>query len=107
MPIAFDNVTIGVARAVFRRHESRPNQGQADLPAMSVAREGQRNALRHARKNVRLVREQDDRIVSGDLGQCARQIVDATEAATAEGTGKLIADAREPESFALATEQDR
>src|SRR6476646_6269135 len=107
MLVAFNDVSVGIALAIFRRHESRPDQRQADLPAMGMARERQRDPFRHARKNVRLVREQDDRIVGCELLQRTRQVVDAAEAATADAVSDLIADARDPESLALTAEQDR
>src|SRR5271170_3562348 len=52
MTIVLDHVTIGETRAVFRRHESRPDQRQADLATVGMAGKRQRNAGRYARKNV-------------------------------------------------------
>ena len=79
MPVVFDDVTIGKARAVLRRHELRPDERNADLAAMGVAGERQRNALRHARENVRLMDQQQHRIVGPDLAERAGQIVDAAK----------------------------
>ena len=37
MPVIFDNVAVGKARAVFGRNEGRPDQRQPNLAAVSMA----------------------------------------------------------------------
>ena len=61
----------------------------------------ERDARRHLRENVGLVRQQDDRIVAGDARQRAGQIVDAFEMAVADPMSELIAEAGEPEALAF------
>ena len=74
---------------------------------MGVSGKGQSNPRRYSRKNIRLVREQDDRVIGLDLRQRAREIVDAAEAARSDAMGDLIADTGNPDPLALRTEQDR
>ena len=74
---------------------------------MGMAGERQRDAVGHARKNIRLVHEQEDGIVGSDLRQRTRQVVFAAEAAMAEEMRELIANAGEPEPLALRSELDR
>jgi hypothetical protein len=63
--------------------------------------------LRHLRENVRLVREQDHRIVGSDACQRAGQIVDAFKRARAKPISDLVAEASEPETAAGRPQQDR
>jgi hypothetical protein len=65
-----------------------------------VAGKGQGDPRRHARKNIRFVREQNDRIVGRDLRERPRQIVNAAEAATADAISNLIADPGNPDPLA-------
>ena len=73
---------------------------------MRVPRERERDAGRHAREDVGLVRQQDHGGVVRDLGQRAVEIVHALERApgalapTVE-EGHLVAEAREPERAAV------
>ena len=72
-----------------------------------MAGERQRDAVGHARKNIRLVNEQEDGIARADLRQRARQVVFTAEAAVPEEMRELIANAGEPELPALRSELDR
>ena len=67
---------------------------------MGMAGERQRDAWRHLRENIRLVHQQDHRIVGGDARERAGQIVDAAEAAGAEPIRELVAEPGEPEAAA-------
>ena len=76
------------------------------MPAVSVARKGQGDARRHARKNVRLVCKQDNWVVGCDLRKRPRQVVDAAKSAAADAVGNLITDASDPNPLALGAKQD-
>ena len=65
-----DDVAVGIAVAVVRR-DTQLHARQADLPAMGVAGEGQRDPRRHAGEDVRLVREQDGRRVVREAASVA------------------------------------
>ena len=56
-------------------------------------------------ENIRLVHQQDHRIVGGDARQRAGQIVDAAEAAVAEPVGDLVAEPGQPEAAGRLAEQ--
>jgi hypothetical protein len=68
------DVTIG--ELLSRRRDRRPAE-HAHLAAMGMAGELQRDARRHAPRDVGLVRQQNDRRVVGDFRQRRAEIVDA------------------------------
>ena len=70
-----------------------------------MAGERERHALRHVEENIGLVRQQDHRIVGGDLRERAGQIVHAAEAAGADAMRDLVAETGEPEALARLAEQ--
>src|SRR5437867_1622195 len=86
--------------AGLRRKRRRPAE-QADLTAMGVTGQLERDARGHARCDIGLMREQDDRRVFGDLCERRGEIVgtEAPSAAVAlrRRIGELIAEAGEPE----------
>ena len=63
---------------------------------MGVAGERERNARRHIHEDVRLVGEQDHRVVGRDLGEGPGEIVFAAKGAGPEPVGDLIAEAATP-----------
>src|SRR5262245_18715277 len=97
-------MTVGEPLAELRGDECRPDKRQPDLAAVGMAGEGQRDAVGHARKNIRLVDQQHDGIVASDLGKRARQVIFAAEAAVADEMRKLVADTAEPELPSLPSE---
>jgi len=68
---ALDDVAAGVALAEPRRDERAAHERHADLPAVEVAGDGQRDAVGHLREQVRVVAEQDGRRVVGNVPQGA------------------------------------
>ena len=72
---------------------------------MSVTGKRKRDARRHFRKNVRLVRQKQHRIVGRNLRERARQIVNATEAALAKPVGELIAESGQPKALSSRAQQ--
>src|SRR5271154_2854580 len=74
-----------------------PDQRYADLSAMRVAGERKRHATWNFWKNIRLMGQEQHRIVGFDARQSARQIVDAAKFAMTEVIRKLIAQSRQPE----------
>ena len=62
---------------------------------MRMAGKGQSDARRHLGENIRLVHQQDHRVVSGDALERAGQIVDALETAGPEPMRELIAETKE------------
>ena len=69
---------------------------------MGMAGKRQADPRRNARKYVRLVGEKHDRLLAADPRQRPGKIVDAAEPAVAEGMGKLVAEAGQPEIAARA-----
>jgi hypothetical protein len=72
---------------------------------MGVAGERQGNAWRHTHEDVRLVGEQDHRVVGRDLGEGPCEIVFAAKGAGPEPVGDLIAEACNPEPCRTVAEQ--
>ena len=72
-----------------------------------MAGERQCNAIRHGRKNIRLVNEQQHRIVGLNFRQRARQIVDAAKSAGADPMGELVAQTGQPEFLPVCAEKNR
>src|SRR5690242_17328951 len=103
---ALDDVAIGEPAAIRRRRPYRFDEWQADLAAMRVTGDRQRNALRHLRKNIGLVREQDDGIVTVDACKRTRQVVDAAEASRSQTVCKLVVEAGKPETLILGIDPD-
>ena len=72
---------------------------------MGMAGELQRDARRHAHRDVGLVRQQDERRIVGDLRKRRAEIVDADAPHRAETPrrhiGELIAEAGQPERPAV------
>ena len=106
--IAFDNVPVGEAIAEARRHHRRIAE-HAHLAAVRVSGKRERHALGHARKNIRLVRQQNHGRLICDLGERARQIIDAFEPAprplaAAADEGHLVAEPGQPERTAVLVE---
>jgi lipoprotein-anchoring transpeptidase ErfK/SrfK len=103
----FDNMSVGVTRSILRRNEMGPQKRHFDLAAVRVARERQRHSLRHLGENVRLMHQQDHRIVGIDTRKRAGQIVDSPEISRPEPVRKLIAEPRQPEFLAVGAEKPR
>src|SRR3954452_18574481 len=75
--VAFQpEVTISEPEAMLRLNCRRPAE-QADLAAMGVAGQLQSDARGHPRRDIGLMREQDDRRIVGDLGERRVEIVGA------------------------------
>jgi len=85
---ALDDVPAGVALAEARRHERAADQRHADLPAVQVARHGERNAVGHAREEVGVVACEDRR---GAVGHVAQRPLDVG------GAVARVLDARDPD----------
>src|SRR5215218_327561 len=100
-------MTIGEPEAVLRRNRRRPAE-QADLAAMGVAGQLQRDAGGHARRDIGLMREQDDRRIVADLGKRRVEIVGAEAPRAPEASrrqkGELITEAGEPERATILGE---
>ncbi|HEY8070774.1 MAG TPA: hypothetical protein VIE47_02250 [Methylocystis sp.] len=90
-----------VRRAITQFGEDWTGERQIDLAAVSVTRKRQRDALWRARKDERLMRQQDRRGVVGDFRERARQIVKAAPMAGAGADRHLVGKAREPERRAI------
>ena len=95
---------VAIGELLPGRRDRRPAQ-QAHLAAMGMAGELQRNARRHAPRDIRLVRHQDDRRVVGDFRKRRAEIVDADALERPEAPrrhiGELIAEAGQPERVAV------
>ena len=61
---------------------------------MRVPGKRQRDARGNPRENIRLMDQEQHRIVRTDAGQCSGQIIDATKFAVTQPVGNLIANAR-------------
>ena len=107
MAVVLDHMAIREAGAILRWYEVLPDERHADLTAMGMAGERQRDAGRHFGKNIRLVDQQQHGIVGLDLRQRARKVVDTAELATAERVSDLIAEPCEPEPLSGFTQQHR
>ena len=68
---------------------------------MGVTGKRQCDARRHSREDIRLVGEQQQRVVGFDRAQCSRQIVDAAKPVAAKPQSDLIAKAGEPNHASL------
>ena len=107
MPLAFDDVAIGKARAVFRRHESGQIKREADLAAMGVARERQRHP------GPAPAGKCPARAPAGSTGSsvltCASVPGRSSTPRKRPGRamGELIAEPGEPEATPAMAEQDR
>ena len=64
---------------------------------MGMAGERHREAIGHAREDVRLMRQQDRRRIVGDGGQRRIEVVGPRDAAAAAAIGPLAAEAGEPD----------
>ena len=75
---------------------------------MGMPGELQRDARRHAQRDVGLVRHQDDRRIVGDFRKRRAEIVDADALERPEAPrrhiGELIAEAGQPERMAVLGE---
>jgi len=94
VPIVFDDVAVSEARTVARRHELRPDERHADLSAMGMTGERQRDAPRYLRENVGLVDQEHDRVIGVHVRERARQIVGAE--ATKQQLGKTLGGGETP-----------
>ena len=111
----FDLVPIKIARAEARRHNRRIAEN-ANLAAVRVACNRQRNAVRDLWKNIRLMRHQDHGRIVRHLLQRARKIIDADVIRSFRVSrirrtrrplapeGPLVAEARNPERLAVFLE---
>ncbi len=72
---------------------------------MRVPGKRQRDARRNTREDIRLVDQQQDRIVRADASQRSGQIINAAKFAMTKPIGDLIADSREPKPPAFRTKQ--
>jgi hypothetical protein len=61
-----------------------------------MSRQGQRHALRHLRKNIGLVRQEDHGGVVAGLGERSGEVVDAVEPPGTTHEGDLVTEAGEP-----------
>src|SRR6202035_3483727 len=104
--VVLDHMAIGEARAVLRRHEMRPNKRHANLSAVGVTGERERDTRRHFRKNIRLVDQEHHRIVGLDPRQRTRQIIDAAKHALTNYMSELIADPGEPDPLSRRANED-
>ncbi len=94
------NVSVGEARAILRRHESRPQERHPHLTAMGMPGKRQRHPIGHCGEDVRLVHHQDHRIVARNPGHGRRQIVGTAKTALPQRKRELIAEAGQPEARA-------
>lgn len=101
MATIFFDMPVYVRRAETQFGEDWTGERQIDLAAVSVAGKRQRDALWRARKDERLMRQQDRRSVVGNFGERPRQIVKAAPMAGAGADGHLVGKAREPERRAI------
>jgi hypothetical protein len=97
-------MTVRVSVAKARWNDGRPAE-EAHLTAVRVATQHKGNAIGHAHHDVRLVGQQDDVFVGGNLRERCRKIIDAHRSirvATARtDKRKLIAQAGKPKRTAV------
>ena len=70
MVAVLEDVAGNIVLAVIRGMDHTANQRKAHLPAVSMGREEQRDLRRQARKNVRIMRQGDQRCALRDLRDC-------------------------------------
>jgi hypothetical protein len=86
MTTVLDDVSIGEPVAVSRWNHRRVSK-QAHLPTMCMARQGQRNPVRHLGEDIRLMRQQDRWRIVGGSCEGAGQVVDTFVATAAANKG--------------------
>ncbi len=95
MPPILANMAIGVTRSITRGYTKRTEEWERDLATMRMAANRQGDAIRHARKYIRLMRQQDHRSFIPDLRQTPWQIVETDEAPACRNR-PLISEPNEP-----------